>query len=547
MEITLLKALNEIVFFVKGPNDYIFDPELETLDCLQKYTGLLREKLGITAFQAAILGTAIEEAAGHRTNLKEVADALNSSYLEMISHIEAFQDLQTKGYIRMMGESITIPVDAMEALKNNRPYVKDSPIGVSSTSILLRLRKAFNKAAHDAISEEMLLEEAELLFKNNPETGLSMAYNKHIVPLGLGDSERYLFLLAVVVSYREDTELNPTRLRYFYNNESAWDGVLDDLELLPDSLTLVREKVLEYSSSDGLAEKNLFRTRRDILNDLFKDAGNGNNTGARILLEDSSKKPFKNLIYNKDEARQVKRLLELLDQDNLPRVFESMKAEGMRTGFTCLFYGDPGTGKTETAWQLAKATGRKVLCADVAALKGMFVGDSEKNTRRLFADYRAALEENELAPILLFNEADAILGVRMENTQRAVDKMENSVQNILLEEIENFSGILIATTNLTGNLDPAFERRFLYKVRFDKPGVGIRASIWKTIIPDLSEQEASQLANEFDFSGGQIENVARKRKVDAILTGHSPSFKTICRFCSEETLSNRPARKPIGF
>lgn len=547
MDITILKALNEIVFFVKGPNDYLFDPELETLDCLQKYAHPLREKLGITTFQAAILGAIIEEAAGRRTTLKEVADALSSSYLVMLSHIDAFQGLQSKGYIRMMGESISIPVDAMEALKNNQPYKKDSPIGVSSATILLRLRKAFNRAAHDAISEELLLEEAELLLKNNPETGLSMAYNKHIVPLGLGDSERYLFLLAVILSYCEDTELDPTRLRYFFNNESAMDGVLDDLELFPDSLTLLREHVLVYSSSDGLAEKNIFRIRQDILNDFFKDAGKGKITGARILLEDSAKKPFKNLIYNKEEARQVKRLIDLLDQDNLPRVFESMKAEGMRTGFTCLFYGSPGTGKTETAWQLAKATGRKVLCADVAMLKGMFVGESEKNTRRLFADYRAAVEENELTPILLFNEADAILGTRMENTQRAVDKMENSVQNILLEELENFNGILIATTNLTGNLDPAFERRFLYKIRFDKPGEAIRASIWKTIIPDLSEQEACQLATEYDFSGGQIENVARKRKVDVILTGRTPSFKTICRYCGEETLSNRSARRPIGF
>ena len=243
----------------------------------------------------------------------------------------------------------------------------------------------------------------------------------------------------------------------------------------------------------------------------------------------------------------MKRLYELMSEDNLNRIFETMKAEGMRTGFTCLFYGAPGTGKTETAWQLAKATGRKVLCADVASLRGMYVGESEKNTRRLFADYRAALEENELTPILLFNEADAILGVRMENTKRAVDKMENSVQNILLEEMENFSGILIATTNLTGNLDPAFERRFLYKVRFEKPAEGTRARIWQSIIPDLSEDEAHQLATDFDFSGGQIENVARKRKVDTVLLGHTPSFKTLYRYCNDETLANRPARRRIGF
>ena len=388
MELTLLKAL------VKGPNDYLFDPKLETLDCLQKYSGFLRDKLNITTFQAAILGVTIEAAAGRRTTLKEIAEALNSSYLELISHLDAFQELQNKGYIRMTGESVSIPVEAMDALKDNRPFIKDMPSGIPSAAILFNLRKAFNKVARDEISEELLLEEAELLLKNNQKTGLVKAYNKHIVPLRLNESERYLFLLAVVISYREDTELNPIRLRHFFNTDSSMDGIIDDLELFPDSLTLMKMKVLEYSSADGLAERNTFRIRPDILVDLFKDAGKGKNTGGSILLEDSANKPFKNLIYNKAEAKQVKQLIDLLDQDNLPRVFKSMKAEGMRTGFTCLFYGSPGTGKTETAWQLAKATGRKVLCADVASLKGMFVGESEKNTRRLFADYRTALEEN---------------------------------------------------------------------------------------------------------------------------------------------------------
>ena len=74
-------------------------------------------------------------------------------------------------------------------------------------------------------------------------------------------------------------------------------------------------------------------------------------------------------------------------------------------------------------------------------------------------------EDNEIlvptAPILLFNEADAIFGIRQEGATRAVDKMENSIQNIILQEMEKLDGILIATTNLTTNLDKAFERRFL--------------------------------------------------------------------------------------
>ena len=124
--------------------------------------------------------------------------------------------------------------------------------------------------------------------------------------------------------------------------------------------------------------------------------------------------------------------------------------------------------------------------------------------------------------------------------------MENSIQNIILQEMEDLDGILIATTNLTTNLDKAFERRFLYKVRFDKPSIEARSRIWKSMLPELSELEASQLATDFDFSGGQIENIVRKKTVKALISGTEPSFADIREYCSEEGIDNAPRRK-IGF
>ena len=135
----------------------------------------------------------------------------------------------------------------------------------------------------------------------------------------------------------------------------------------------------------------------------------------------------------------------------------------------------------------------------------------------------------------------------MEGAARAVDKMENSIQNIILQEMETLEGIMIATTNLTTNLDKAFERRFLYKIRFDKPSVESRAKIWQTMLPDLSEYDANTLASQFDLSGGEIENIARKHSVNAILKGNdSIDVQEIINSCRHERLSqnNRPK---IGF
>ena len=185
---------------------------------------------------------------------------------------------------------------------------------------------------------------------------------------------------------------------------------------------------------------------------------------------------------------------------------------------------------------------------DVAKIKSCWVGESEQNIRALFDRYRRFVKDKEVAPILLFNEADAVLGIRQEGAQKAVDKMENSIQNIILEEIEKLEGILIATTNLTSNLDKAFERRFIYKIEFERPDVEAKKRIWKSMMPDLSEEVADAMAKEFDLSGGQIENVARKRTVEIILSGNEPSVDQLREYCRTETINSKEnSRVKIGF
>ena len=184
----------------------------------------------------------------------------------------------------------------------------------------------------------------------------------------------------------------------------------------------------------------------------------------------------------------------------------------------------------------------------MSELKSKWVGDSEKIVKGVFNTYRQMCRTRERAPILLFNEADAIFSRRMENPRDAVDQMMNAIQNICLEAIENLDGILIATTNLASNfLDDAFARRFLFKVEFVKPGAGTRAKIWRSMIDGLSEEDALTLAKSYDFSGGNIENIARKAAVGYVLTGRRSGLDELRGFCDEETLSPRKARTRIGF
>ena len=182
-----------------------------------------------------------------------------------------------------------------------------------------------------------------------------------------------------------------------------------------------------------------------------------------------------------------------------------------------------------------------------AQIKSKWVGDSEKNIKQVFDNYRAKVRESKIAPILLFNEADAVIGIRQEGAQGAVEKMENSIQNIILQEMETLDGIMIATTNVAQNLDKAFERRFLYKIKFDKPTVEARMSIWREMIPSLTEDEARTLSSIYEFSGGQIENIARRNAIGTILHGNEAStLDTLIAYCNDERLDTK-TQKRIGF
>ena len=197
--------------------------------------------------------------------------------------------------------------------------------------------------------------------------------------------------------------------------------------------------------------------------------------------------------------------------------------------------------------QIARKTGRNILQVNISEIKSCWVGESEKNIKGIFDRYREQVKRTKITPILLFNEADAVIGKRREGAESAVDKMENSIQNIILQEMETLDGIMIATTNLEQNMDKAFERRFLYKIKFNKPSLEARSSIWKTMIPALSEDESIALASKYDFSGGQIENIARHFAINTVLHGDdSNRLNSLYAYCDGERFEKKECRK-IGF
>lgn len=260
-----------------------------------------------------------------------------------------------------------------------------------------------------------------------------------------------------------------------------------------------------------------------------------------------SKIQLKTMYFEPEMQQQINFLSQSLENEQHTKLTERLKDKAMPSGINCIFYGEPGTGKTETAMQIAKATGRAIFLVDISNTKSMWFGESEKTVRDIFNRYRKACKLSEFKPILLFNEADAVFSKRKDVNTSNVAQTENAIQNIILEEMERMDGILIATTNLAENLDSAFDRRFLFKLRFDKPTKEARQAIWKDKLNWITDEDATVLAGKFDFTGGEIDNVVRKALTHEILTGKLPSSNILIDFCSGEKFEIKSKRSTVGF
>jgi hypothetical protein len=309
---------------------------------------------------------------------------------------------------------------------------------------------------------------------------------------------------------------------------------------------LLKQELVEYSQ--GRFYNDMEFTITDKTGELLKTHG------INILKPESKKNTIKpesivskNLFYELDEKSQIDKVQNMLDNETYHELMTRLSVKGLPQNMNILLFGAPGTGKTETVLQLAKASGREIMKVDISQSKSMWFGESEKLIKKIFKDYEQLKKECKLDPILMFNEADAILATRKNNTSSSVAQTENAIQNILLEELENFQGIFIATTNLAENLDKAFDRRFLFKIKFQKPGIAARASIWMSKLEKINPSDAEKLANSYDLTGGQIDNIIRKVEIENLINGETMTFEKLAEFCDQEIILQSRGGSRIGF
>ena len=516
-----------------------------------RYIKYVSDKLDLTKEQSVMLALFINRSDDSSIYISQLSKDVKCSTIRILRYINDINELEKRELIRCCRDynsyrkSITyrVPFDVIEAIQHDEKYVPKKLTGLTCQELFGELEEIFELRKENELTYEAMTLKIDSLFEDNQQL-------KFVNYLNLwypdGEDERYLLLLFSHLCVNNgDENIGYRDLDFLYDNKRDW--LRAKSKLCNGTHDFFDKKLIKYNDDEGMVDRESFRMSDYAKSDLLSEISFKKRKKADSEFIHSEKITEKKLFYGHNIQSQIDELGGLLDNSHYQEITSRMKKAGFRCGFTCLFYGAPGTGKTETVLQLARQTGRDILQVDVSKIKSCWVGESEKNIKSLFDTYKDKVKKSSIAPILLFNEADAIINKRQEGAEHGVDKMENSIQNIILQEMENLDGIMIATTNLAQNMDKAFERRFLYKIKFEKPTLEARMHIWHEMIPTLSEADTKTLAEKYDFSGGQIENIARHNAINGILYGDKAnSIESLMAYCDNERLETKESRK-IGF
>ena len=546
-QMDLLTAIEQIV---EKARDSKLSPEFYRK--ASRYIKYVSDKLDLTKEQSVMLALFMNRSDDNRIRISELSEDVKCSTIHILRYMNDIDVLEKREFVRCYRDargcrksiSYRVPFDVIEAMKRDEKYAPRRCTGLTCQELFGELEDIFDLRKENELTYEAMTQKINNLFEDNKQ----LQFVQMVTLFAADDDDKMLLLLFCHLCVNNgDDNIGFHDLDFLFDDKREWNR--QKRRISKGNHFLFYDDIIEYNNDNGMVDRESFRVTQkfkdEALSEVVLKTTNRDKNSSDYIHSD--KIVEKQLFYGESIQNQIDELGGLLDEGHYQEITSRMKKAGFRCGFTCLFYGAPGTGKTETVLQLARQTGRDILQVDVSKIKSCWVGESEKNIKSLFDTYKDKVKKSEKAPILLFNEADAIINKRQEGAERSVDKMENSIQNIILQEMENLDGIMIATTNLAQNMDKAFERRFLYKIKFEKPTLEARMHIWHEMIPTLSEDDTKTLAEKYEFSGGQIENIARHNAINGILYGDKGNnLESLMTYCDNERLETKQTRK-IGF
>lgn len=509
--------------------------------------------LGITAVQAVFFCCLAELSFQRTVALEGLSKHLKCSVLKLITFMNEIEALEKKGYIQKSFKKrgrkhsfndmgFTVPHFVIEALRKADASLLVSSSKFDLPGFLKQISDIVDERQETLLSTAQVIAETEFLISNNSELPFVSYVDRSLTSTV---SKCTVFAFSFI------------RLKgqYNINIEGFASAVFDDLgeqldfsqQVSSGNHELIKKNVLKLATFefDGdrmvvLSQNTARMLYRDYPALLVAETERAGIIPAKSITG-------KKLFFNEGVAQQISSLEEVMKLSRFRTYRRELKRNKLSGGITAIFFGAPGTGKTEAVYQAARKSGRDIMMVDLSQTKSKWFGESEKVVKKIFDDYSALLKSSRTEPILFINEADGLFTGRsvMSSNASAADHAINTIQNILLQALENFEGILIATTNLTGNLDRAFERRFTFKIEFPKPDHLTRQAIWKSKLSGLSDEESLKLAERFGITGGEIDIQVRQIILKRVLNKKISLFDALVESCGKD--HGFSGRRKIGF
>lgn len=480
------------------------------------------------------------------SSLQNISGKLGVPVMSIIRWKKEIEFLVEHGFLEHCGRNDAVqPLnDFSESIYNNTEYIPQAKKEVDDIEFISYMADRYESRRGEDMSARSIQRELRLYEKAH----LHLEVVKRVSD-ELEDPNYRFFIYDVAndVLKGSVSNLNAT-ISDLYDGGERYSVAT---KMMEENHELFQKGLIEFAKKGNLSEATITlsdKGRKLVLGEkafLFEDSINDKN----LIKTDNIKE--KKLFYSPENQKEIDRLKAALQEEKLKGIQQRLKDDGLPVGVAVLLYGAPGTGKTESVMQIAKETDRSIVHVDISEAKSAWFGESEKRIKKIFTSYKNACEiaekKGELMPILLFNEADALISKRKSDTSGNCAQTENAIQNIILEELESLKGIFIATTNLASNMDSAFERRFLFKIKFENPSTEAKTSIWMNKLSWLDKESATEFAKEYDFSGGQIDNIVRKIAMNEVITGERPAITDIHDMCKCEKIDNPDGSRRMGF
>ena len=343
-----------------------------------KYIKYVSGKIELTKEQSVMLALFINRSDDNSIRIGDISCDVKCSTVRILRYMNDIDELEKREFIRCCRDtgyrrsvSYRVPVDVLEAIQHNEKYVPKRSTGLSCEELFGELEEIFEMRKEDELTYDNLVKKIDSLFEDNK----NLEYVKQVTCSGMLEEDKMLLILfSHLCVNNNDDNIGYHDLDFLYDDKRMWNRIKSQLSRGYNDL--FEEGMIEYNNDEGMVDRESFRMTDKAKSELFCELTlkSRNNSKLSKNLIKSEKIAEKALFYGENIQAQIDELSQLLEEKHYQEIHQRMKEAGFRCGFTCLFYGAPGTGKTETVLQLARQTGRDILQVDVSRIKSCWVG-----------------------------------------------------------------------------------------------------------------------------------------------------------------------------